>query len=106
MTVELERNGERCTARIRGSASVYDAAEIRDGLREALESGMPVTVDLGDVSGCDVTLLQLIVAARRSASARGAELLCSAPPEAVAAVLAASGLGFEEVFGESWEDSK
>lgn len=106
MAIELEKTSEGCVLRIGGTAGVYEAAELRDQLRSAIAAGGAVRVDLSAVSGCDITLPQLLVAAWRSAAARGQDLECAAVSEPVRQVIAASGLGLARVFGHAQEGSK
>ena len=57
-----------------GPLTVPTAAAIRDQLLAALDGSPAVTVDISGATEIDVTFLQILVAAQRSAQARGTDL--------------------------------
>ena len=62
------------TVQLTGPLTVPTAAAVRDQLLAALDGSPAVTVDLSGVTEIDVTFLQILVAAQRTAQARGTDL--------------------------------
>lgn len=60
--------------RIDGECSIYRADELKAALIEPLHSGVRLVVDLSAVSELDTCGLQLLMLAKRTAKAVGAEL--------------------------------
>lgn len=81
---------------IAGELTIYQVAEIRSLLQEALvghDGSSQLLLDLADVTECDGAGLQLLIAFSQAVSALGAELvLCDAAPFLVD-LLDAYGLG-------------
>ncbi|MEN6615385.1 MAG: STAS domain-containing protein [Syntrophorhabdus sp.] len=67
----LEHHTEKIFASFQGNATIAETQEMRDTLIQALESGKPVIIDLGDVVQCDLSLFQLICAAHKKCLADG-----------------------------------
>jgi anti-anti-sigma regulatory factor len=59
---------------LQGSLSLRQAEEVRQRLGQALEAGQAVALDVRELTEVDISILQLIVAARVSAMHRGIEL--------------------------------
>ena len=59
---------------LQGSLSLRDADEIRQRLEQSFESEGPVALDVRELVEVDISILQLIIAARASAMHRGVEL--------------------------------
>ena len=68
------------TLRFEGGATIRSAAEAQLLLREALAAGGDVEVDCAGVDEADITFLQLLIAAHRSAVQRGIALRLAPPP--------------------------
>ena len=62
-----------------GAATIRQADEIAERLKQALASSDRVEIDCGEVTEVDLTFLQLILSARKSAEATGKVLSLSAP---------------------------
>lgn len=74
-------------------ATIARAAEMRGALQAGLAGPGGVRVDLAGVERADVTLLQLLCAAHRTATASGARLQLAGPlPPAVSRAAEAAGL--------------
>lgn len=65
------------TVRLAGRGTVASVAGTRAVLLEALERGADVTVDVSALERADLSILQLILSARRMADARGIECIVS-----------------------------
>lgn len=78
--------------RFSGSVTVSSIADAYTALVTGLEQGDCVVVNLDEVKEADLTLTQLLEAARRSAAARGQEIRLEKPAEgAVLQVLQRGG---------------
>lgn len=62
-----------------GPLTVANAEQIRDRLCEAMARHADVEVDCSAVDACDLSFVQLLVAARKSAAANGVALRLAAP---------------------------
>ncbi len=81
------------TVRLEGSVTLPSAAEVRTRLLEALARGGPLIVDCAAVEEADLSLVQLLVAARRHAARSGAGFRLEPPPSpAVVALFERAGL--------------
>lgn len=65
--------------RLDGLLTVASAEEIRDRLVEAVAQGRDVVVECTGAESCDLSFVQLLVAARKSAAAIGVELSLASP---------------------------
>jgi anti-anti-sigma regulatory factor len=61
----------RVTLKVRGNASISEAFALREALLEALQGGGELLVDLRALEAIDLTGLQLLCAAHRSAEQAG-----------------------------------
>ncbi|MDC8756454.1 STAS domain-containing protein [Janthinobacterium fluminis] len=73
--------------------TIYQAAEIRQALLDALAAGGPVAVDLSAVAELDCSGVQLMLAAQRQAGADGVALSWHGHSPAVLEALALLELG-------------
>ena len=71
------------TLKISGDAGLRNVQDIAGLLRQALEKHSAITVVTDGLTSIDVTILQLLVAARKSALASGKTLTLRAPPDGV-----------------------
>ena len=71
------------TLKISGDAGLRNVQDVAGLLRQALDSHSSITVATEDLTSIDVTILQLLVAARKSAQASGKILTLRAPPDGV-----------------------
>jgi anti-anti-sigma factor len=89
----LKRSRKSSVIRLEGAIDIAAAAELRKLLLQACGSGREVRVAVGGVKDLDVTAVQLIWAARRSAEAEGvAFTLSGTVPQSVSAALGDAGL--------------
>lgn len=87
------REDDCCAIRLDGAIDIASAAELKEALLAAVESGQVIRLSLEDVSDLDVTAVQLLWAARRDAEQRGVAFAVSTGPSAsVRRTLAEVGL--------------
>jgi anti-anti-sigma factor len=72
-----------CDLRLEGECSIYRADELKAALTDPLHVGVRLVVDLSAVSELDTCGLQLLMLAKRTAKAVGAELQLSGHSPAV-----------------------
>ena len=67
MDIELQKNTHETRLICKGNATAEAASQIRDGLLEALQLTPTVMIDVAGIGKVDVTFLQLLVSAERTA---------------------------------------
>jgi hypothetical protein len=88
---------------ITGAHSLERAAETQRLVAERLRPGVTLVLDLGGLTEADLSLLQIVIAARRTAAALGATLaLAAGPMPAMAALVEAAGLRADEAERTFW----
>ena len=93
MGITLKQSKKASVIRLEGAIDIAVAAEFKKRMLEALGSGKEVRVVLDGATDLDVTAVQLIWAARRSAEVAGvAFALSGAVPESVSSALGYAGL--------------
>ena len=80
-----------------GPLGIYQAARFRDELQSGLAATRVLVLDLEGVTACDLTALQLMCSARRSAEAAGIQLRLAGLSEVVRQVIVSAGLSPEEL---------
>ncbi|SFP02742.1 MULTISPECIES: STAS domain-containing protein [Actinomadura] len=84
---------DRCTlVRVKGDIDVVSRTRFEETLFEVVESGEPMVVDMREVTFCDSTGLNAIVAANRRAGERGTHIALVALPPRVQRVFRITGL--------------
>ncbi|MGK5551711.1 STAS domain-containing protein [Actinomadura kijaniata] len=84
---------ERCTlVRVQGELDVVSRERFEEALSSVIDTGAPTVVDLRQVTFCDSTGLNAIVAAHRRAAERGTPLALLSPPQRVARVFHITGV--------------
>ena len=66
------------TLKLSGSLTLRNADEVRSALLQALQESAAVEIECDEEAEADITFFQLIVAASRTASARGKPLMLAA----------------------------
>lgn len=85
--------GSTATVRFSGSLSVGSLEEARRDLLAGVDGGREIRVEFGDVSQADLSFVQLLIAATRSAAGKGTALKPpSALPGPVRDVMAMAGM--------------
>jgi len=80
------------SVRLSGAGNIRNISQYHDVLSEGLSAGTDMVLDLGDMEEADLAFIQLIVAARRSADARGLSLTLAHPaPEPILQTLERGG---------------
>lgn len=85
MTAEEQKGG--ALLRIQGEMNIYRAAELKQELLAPLAPGATVEIDLSGVTDLDTAGLQLLMLAKKTANATGAELRLVAHSPVVVDVL-------------------
>ena len=92
-------SGEASVLNLAGEIDIACAGELKDEFLNALQSGKPIQVKIGDLSGLDVTGLQLLWVARRAAGQLGIDFAVSGEPaEPIRHQLAELGMEELEIF--------
>jgi anti-anti-sigma regulatory factor len=88
------------TVELSGALTIQRAAEIRDSLAAALSEGRDILVDCRAADETDLSFVQMLLSARRSAQAAGIDFQLASPlPQALATTLdrgGFSGVGDED----------
>lgn len=78
---------------LEGMVNIAIAAELKQNLSVALSAGKDVSVSLGGCSGLDITAIQLLWAAARSARMAGLRFhFADQVPEGILAILGEAGI--------------
>ncbi|WP_433331522.1 STAS domain-containing protein [Spirillospora sp. CA-294931] len=86
-------NHDRCAlVRVRGDIDVVSRTRFEEGLFEAVDAGPSMVVDMRQVTFCDSTGLNAIVAANRRALERGGHIALIALPPRVERVFRVTGI--------------
>jgi ABC-type transporter Mla MlaB component len=85
------------------TATLSTAEDLHRGIMEVLQQSETVEVDCSDVVEADLSLVQLLVAARRTAAASGKSLRLAAPAAGVVRDMLVRG-GFVESCGGELEE--
>lgn len=92
MGITLEQREESSVVCLEGTIDIACAAELRTVLLDALQLGHAIRVAAGQVTGLDMTSIQLLWAAQREATARGVGFaLAGQMPESASAALRDAG---------------
>ena len=93
MGVALEQGEESSTIRLEGAIDIASVGELRTALLTALTSGGELRISLGGATDMDVTVMQLLWAARRMAEASDVRFAIQGQAqERVTAALALAGM--------------
>ena|SRR5208283_4369809 len=96
--MKVENNETRWILRLEADCGLSSAAELKALLLEGLASGKSMEVDLGAAAEIDITVLQLLWAARHAAERQKRELITQAPEEILNL---ARDAGFENFPGQA-----
>ena len=92
MNSNMSATDENDSLKLTGSLDIYSAESLRDVLLKHAESSRSISIDLSAVEVCDVTGLQLLYSARRSAEAANKSFLITSVSDAFLAACAAAGV--------------
>jgi anti-sigma B factor antagonist len=93
MELKSERHEHRLCLHAAGEMTIYDAAELKPALVEALGQSDEIEVDLSGVSELDTSGVQLLMLMKREAVVAGKKLTLSGHSPAVLEVFELLGLG-------------
>lgn len=85
--LQLKRRGER--VKISGELTIYHATELKNELRDLIDRGNGLLLDLSEVSEFDTAGFQVLAWARREAERRGLALRIEKPSASVQQLFAA-----------------
>jgi anti-anti-sigma regulatory factor len=71
MAMQCTEIEEGKVLRIEGSPDIYDAGVLHETLKHLLEAHASVVLDLSAIEACDITMLQLLCSAKKSAEKSG-----------------------------------
>lgn len=77
MNEQQGAGGELIVLKWSGDLTVRRIAELKAQLQEALKTAKSVSIEIAADAGCDLTLMQLLCSAHRSASRQGQDLVLS-----------------------------
>lgn len=81
-----------------GPATLREADDVAERLKDALLAGDRVEIDCGGLSDVDLSFVQIVIAARKSAVVSGKEVaLCVPASGRLARVLVEAGVGSAEM---------
>jgi anti-anti-sigma regulatory factor len=90
--MDMSAQSSEGRVQLQGSLSLRDARRLHGLLQDAISASREVQVDLREVSAVDVSIIQLIASARKSAEQRGRKLtLVTGSSGAFEATLAKAG---------------
>ena len=92
MAVETREEEGRLIVSITGSITVYEVAEVRDGLLAALMRGSEVTLALDAVDACDTAGVQLLLSTARALEKGGQGMRVTGVPDAVSQAMERIGV--------------
>jgi ABC-type transporter Mla MlaB component len=84
--------GEFKTITVEGPATIYEAAALRETLREALAQGTDLRIDLGESGRWDLAGLQLLISAVNTGQSQGRTVRFLRVPKVCAEIADRSGL--------------
>ena len=80
----MEKNAEnQFVIRCEGFLTLAAAPKIREEILAAIEANSQVVADVSNATDADLSFIQILIAAKRTASARGKSFLISAPENGV-----------------------
>ena len=97
MQQKLKISSEIDTLRFAGPLDIYGVETAKTALLAHLASHSALELDLSAVSACDLAGLQLLIAARKGASATGKKFSIGASSDAIKECCALSGIAPESI---------
>lgn len=81
MNCSLEQTGETATFYISGSLTIEDAANLKTAIAGIIDDSALIEIDLSETPSVDLSCLQVLCAAHRSAVLAGKKLLLLNAPD-------------------------
>ncbi len=91
MTFSFQQSGETGVLTFKGALTIEDAAELKSVIADALATSTGLVVDAAEIESTDLSCLQLLCSAHRSAVGAGKSLEILNSGGEFAAVLRAAG---------------
>lgn len=96
MAILFSQTDDSAPLKLAGDIDIYDANILRDKLQEFLETHSEILLDLSAVESCDLSTVQLLYAAQKSAQKLDRRLSIIAVSKAVTGTFAMLGLTTEQ----------
>ena len=91
VSIALSHDSGCCQMELDGAIDISSAADLKESLLQALETGEEISISLTGTTELDVTAVQLLWAAARDAKQRSLRFTVTQPPE-LCRLLADAGL--------------
>lgn len=99
MAFVTENENGRIIIRAGGVIDFYEANAFRNEIIAGFESGDDITIDLGQVSGCDLTCIQILCSAGKTASRTKKRLELINIPDSVSELMKETFLAADRLGG-------
>ena len=103
MAFERKDREEYTLLRVQGDLTIFEAAGIHAAMLEILDERGSLVLDLKEVATCDAAGVQLLCAARKTASEEPSLFQVSEVSNAVLDALDRSGVDPRDALGADWE---
>ncbi len=97
MAFMTETENDKTLLKISGVLSIYEAEAFKNELLSGFEKGNELYIDLGSVSDCDLTAIQLLYSAGKSAARFRKKLTFTNIPESILQTLDNACLSIEKL---------
>lgn len=97
MTDKPEDKDGQALLELEDSISVYEAAVVRDKLVAFMDASESLRIDLSKLEDCDITGIQLLYSAKKTAEDKGKSFSVTGASPAVVDVMARAGINADEV---------
>lgn len=110
MKIETKKEGDRTSIILSGELSIRYAPQLRLELEESITSSQEIRVRFSDVETADLSLLQLLCSAGRSARSEGKKLAIGGEiPDPVANLVSGAGYNNHSSYSDHqcvWDEVK
>lgn len=97
MAFITETENERTVLKVNGVLSIYEAEAFKNEILAGFEKGPELAIDLGKVSDCDLTGIQLLYSAGKTAKKIQKSLMFLNIPESILKTLDNASLSLEKL---------
>lgn len=102
--IRQEKDGN-ILLKIEGAMTIINAAALREELADCFEQYNSLALDLGNVSECDVTGIQILLAARKSSTESGKPFIVCGTSPPLDDTFSRAGLNIQEFQNSEKEKS-
>ena len=92
METATEHTGDGIILKVSGTVTISDAGELRRVIMDEVPSGTSVAIDLAGITGCDLSLFQLLCAAHKQSLKTKASMTLRNYSEEVRGTMASAGI--------------